>query len=112
VVRRRLGARRSEGARDGVDEALVAYLADRDVRTLRELGGLVTRLSATADLLAVPLDLPLARRELEGTAPLVAATPRLGVRLADGAIDSFFLDAEKIAWDGTDLADRLPEEYR
>ena len=107
VVRRRL----AEAGRP-IDEALVSYLADREVRSVRELTGLITRLAAAADLLAVPLDLPLARRELEGTAPLVAASPRVGVRLADGAHDAFFLDAEKVAWEWPTLSDRLPEEWR
>lgn len=107
IVRRRIG----EAGRP-IDEALVAYLGDREVRSVRELTGVITRLAAAADLLAVPLDLPLARRELEGTAPLVAAAPRRGVHLADGALDAFFLDAEKVAWEWPSLADRLPEEWR
>lgn len=94
------------------DSALVSYLADREARSVRELSGLITRLAAAADLLAVPLDLPLARRELDGVTALVAATPRAGVPLADGAHDAFFLDAEKVRWDWPDLGDRLVEEYR
>lgn len=92
--------------------ALVSYLADRDARSARELSGLITRLAAAADLLAVPLDLPLARRELDGVTAMIAATPRAGVPLADGAHDAFFLDAEKVRWDWPDLGDRLAEEYR
>jgi alkylhydroperoxidase family enzyme len=94
------------------DGALVSYLADRDARSARELGGIITRLAAAADLLAVPLDLPLARRELEGTASVVAATPRIGVPLADGAHDAFFLDEEKVRWEWPELSDRILEEWR
>lgn len=112
ALRERIVRRRLAEADRQVDDALVSYLADRDVRSVRELMGLVTRLAAAADLLAVPLDLPLARRELEGTTPLVAATPRVGVPLADGAHDAFFLDPEKVVWDWPDLADRVPEEWR
>jgi chromosomal replication initiation ATPase DnaA len=94
------------------DGALVSYLTDRDARSARELGGIITRLAAAADLLAVPLDLPLARRELEGTASVVAATPRIGVPLADGAHDAFFLDEEKVRWEWPELSDRILEEWR
>lgn len=94
------------------ETALASYLADRSARSVRELSGLITRLAAAADLLAVPLDLPLARRELDGVTSMIAATPRAGVPLADGAHDAFFLDAEKVRWDWPDLGDRLAEEYR
>jgi chromosomal replication initiation ATPase DnaA len=41
------------------DEAsLVSYLADREATSAREVSGVITRLAAAADLLAVPLDLP------------------------------------------------------
>jgi hypothetical protein len=94
------------------DATLVAYLADRDAKTVREIAGTITRLAAAADLLAVPLDVPLARRELEGVQRLVSATPRAGVPLADGAQDAFFLDGEKVRWDWPELGDRLAEEWR
>jgi chromosomal replication initiation ATPase DnaA len=112
ALRERVVRRWLADTRHGADPAVVAYLADRAVRSLRELAGLVTRLAAAADLLAVPLDLPLARRELEGVAPAVTAVPRLGRPLADGAHDAFFLDAEKVCWDWPELGDRLPEEWR
>jgi hypothetical protein len=73
---------------------------------------MITRLAAAADLLAVPLDLPLARRELEGVSRVAAATPRAGVPLREGAQDAFFLDAEKVLWDWPELGDRLHEELR
>jgi chromosomal replication initiator protein len=98
------------GHRD--DATLVSYLADREAVSAREVAGTITRLAAAADLLAVPLDLPLARRELEGVSRVVAATPRAGVPLRDGAQDAFFLDAEKVLWDWPDIGERLHEELR
>ncbi len=94
------------------DATLVSYLADREAPSARELAGVITRLAAAADLLAVPLDLPLARRELEGVTRVVAATPRAGVPMRDGSQDAFFLDAEKVLWDWPVLGDRLLEESR
>ncbi len=94
------------------EAALVSYLADREAESAREVAGMITRLAAAADLLAVPLDLPLARRELEGVSRVVAATPRAGVPLRDGAQDGFFLDHEKVLWDWPDIGDRLIEELR
>ncbi len=94
------------------DATLVSYLSDREAPSARELEGVITRLAAAADLLAVPLDLPLARRELEGVTRMVAATPRAGVPLRDGAQDAFFLDHEKILWDWPDAGDRLLEDFR
>ncbi len=98
------------GHRD--DATLVSYLADREASSAREISGVITRLAAAADLLAVPLDLPLARRELEGVSRVVAATPRVGIPLHDGAQDAFFLDHEKVLWDWPDIGDRLHEELR
>lgn len=112
TLRERLVRRWLAEAGHAPEAALVSYLADRDARNVRELAGLITRLAAAADLLAVPLDLPLARRELDGVTAMIAATPRAGVPLADGAHDGFFLDAEKVRWDWPDLGDRLVEEYR
>jgi chromosomal replication initiator protein len=94
------------------DATLVSYLSDREATSARELEGVITRLAAAADLLAVPLDLPLARRELEGVTRMVAATPRAGVPLREGAQDAFFLDHEKILWDWPDAGDRLLEDFR
>jgi chromosomal replication initiation ATPase DnaA len=112
ALRERLVRRWLVEAGHEADATLVAYLADRDAKTVREIAGTITRLAAAADLLAVPLDVPLARRELEGVQRLVSATPRAGVPLADGAQDAFFLDGEKVRWDWPELGDRLAEEWR
>ncbi len=91
-------------------QALVAVLADRDARSVREVVGLLTRLLAAADLAGGPLTLELAHRELgiarTDTAVSTARSP------GAGAIDDFFLDREKVIWDWPDLAGRLMEEYR
>jgi chromosomal replication initiator protein len=112
ALREKLARRWLEEAGQPADATLVSYLADRDVASIRELAGVITRLAAAADLLAVPLDLPLARRELEGVSRLVAATPRAGVPLADGTHDAFFLDSEKVLWEWPDLGERVLEEWR
>ncbi len=91
-------------------QALVAVLADRDARSVREVVGLLTRLLAAADLAGGPLTLELAQRELgiarTDTAVSTARSP------GAGAIDDFFLDREKVIWEWPDLAGRLMEEYR
>ncbi len=94
------------------DAGLVSYLADRDAGSARELVGVIKRLAAAADLLAVPLDLLLARRELEGATHVASVTPRAGIPLGDGAQDAFFLDHEKVLLDWPDIGDRLLEELR
>ncbi len=111
-LRERLVQRWLVEAGHTAEAALVSYLADREAASARELAGVITRLAAAADLLAVPLDLPLARRELEGVTRVAAATPRAGVPLGDGMQDAFFLDHEKVVWDWPDIGDRLLEELR
>ncbi|MBL0171896.1 MAG: ATP-binding protein [Gemmatimonadaceae bacterium] len=91
-------------------QALVALLADRDARSVRELVGLMTRLQAAAEMGGRPLTLELAQRELgvartEGTMFTARAH-------AAGALDDFFLDREKVIWAWPDLGGRLIEEYR
>lgn len=111
-LRERLVQRWLVEAGHTADATLVSYLADREASSAREISGVITRLAAAADLLAVPLDLPLARRELEGVTRVVAATPRAGVPMRDGSQDEFFLDNEKVIWDWPVLGDRLLEEFR
>jgi chromosomal replication initiation ATPase DnaA len=91
-------------------QALVALLADRDARSVRELVGLMTRLMAAADVAGRPLTLDIAQREL-GIARTDATM--FTVRAHDtGTIDDFFLDREKVIWEWPDLGGRLIEEYR
>lgn len=91
-------------------QALVALLADRDVSNVRELGGLLTRLIAAAEMGSRPLTLELAQRELGlARADVTVFAPRAPVT---GALDDFFLDREKVMWEWPDLAGRVIEEYR
>lgn len=90
-------------------QALVNWLADREVTSVRELSGTITRLSAAADLLGASLTLEIAKRELEGAS---APTPVPAMHAESGALDDFFLDAEKVVWEWPDLSGRLIEDLR
>ena len=89
-------------------EALLNYLADRPVSSVREIFGIVNRLVAAADIAAMPLLLNVAKMELEGSAPPPTAP---GVK-GSGAGDMFFLDDEKVVWHLADLGSRLIEDPR
>ncbi len=91
-------------------QGLVALLADRDARSVRELVGLMTRLLAVADLSGQPLTLELAQREL-GVARTTRTTFTLRGQDA-GALDDFYFDREKTIWEWPDIGGRLIEEYR
>jgi chromosomal replication initiator protein len=90
------------------DEALLPYLAERPVSSVRELIGVVHRLQALAETRGEGLTLALARQELEPAGAAVQAPPAT-VRQA---ADVFFLDDEKIVWEWPDVAGRLVEELR
>ncbi len=110
AMRQRLIARwLLESGHDPI-QALVNWLADRDVSSVRELGGIITRLSAAADVQGVSLTLDIARRELEGVATVAAPTPPL--RAEPHGQDNFFMDAEKVMWEWPDLSGRVIEELR
>jgi chromosomal replication initiator protein len=89
---------------------LVNWLADREATNVRELAGIVTRLTAAADLHHTVLTLELARRELDGVA--TPAAPVSSMRLANGEVDDFFTDPEKMIWEWPDLSGRLVEDLR
>ena len=91
-----------------VDPALLQYLAERPVSSVRELIGVVNRLQATAESKGEGLTLALARAELEPAGAAVQTAPAT-VRQA---ADVFFLDDEKIVWEWPDVAGRLVEELR
>jgi chromosomal replication initiator protein len=90
------------------DTALLQYLAERPVSSVRELIGVVHRLQALAETKGEALSLALARKELEPAGATVQAPPTM-VRQA---ADVFFLDDEKIVWEWPDVAGRLVEELR
>jgi chromosomal replication initiator protein DnaA len=91
-----------------VDTALLQYLAERPVSSVRELIGVVNRLQALAETKGDGLTIALARTELEPAGATVQAAPAT-VRQA---ADVFFLDDEKIVWEWPDVAGRLVEEMR
>ena len=89
-----------------VDPALLQYLAERPVSSVRELIGVVHRLQAACVNRGEPLTLAAARQELEPAGAAVIAPPTM-VRQA---ADVFFLDDEKIVWEWPDVGSRLVEE--
>jgi chromosomal replication initiator protein DnaA len=91
-------------------DALLNYLADRPVSSVREIFGIVNRLVAAADIAAMPLLLNVAKMELEGTAPPLTAPEAKAA--GSGAGDTFFLDDEKIVWHLPDPGSRLIEDPR
>ena len=91
-----------------VDPALLQYLAERQVTSVRELIGIVHRLQAAAESRGEPLTLAAARQELEPSGTAVGASPPT-VRQA---ADVFFLDDEKIVWEWPDVVGRLVEDLR
>ena len=110
AMRQRLIARwLLESGHDPI-QVLVNWLADRDVSSVRELAGILTRLTAMADVQGTSLTLDIARRELEGAASAPAAAPARRVEPRDR--DGFFMDTEKVMWEWPDLSGRVIEELR
>ena len=108
ALRERLYARFLSEVDPAPEAGLLAFLAERNAASVREIIGTVNRLVAAADLAGVPLTVELARTELEtpGSAPAPAPA-------ASGAgIDAFFLDDEKVVWDWPDVGGRAIEELR
>ncbi len=117
ALRERLAHRWLLEAGQEPSQALVAFLADRDVASARELGGLLTRLLAAAECAQRPLTLDLAQSELG--VPRVAMAMHGPTKLSrtptdhgDSRPDDSFLDREKVIWDWPDLSGRLIEELR
>jgi chromosomal replication initiator protein len=107
ALREKLFARHLADAGE-VDPALLQYLAERQVTSVRELVGVVHRLQAAAESRGEPLTLAAARQELEPSGTAVGASPPT-VRQA---ADVFFLDDEKIVWEWPDVVGRLVEDLR
>lgn len=107
-LRERLYARYLSSRDGGDDPALIAYLAEAAVGSVREIVGVVHRLVAAAEIAGVPLSLSLARAELagEGSAPAPAPTT------LRSPVDIFFLDDEKVVWDWPDVSARVIEDLR
>jgi chromosomal replication initiator protein len=85
--------------------AVVSYLADRQATSVREVIGIVNRVTAAADIAGSSLTLVVAKNELDPGAGAQGA-PEMG------SADTFFLDDEKIIWHLADLTPRLIEEPR
>jgi chromosomal replication initiator protein len=86
---------------------MLGYLAERPVASVREIIGTANRIVASAEVKAVPVTTGFIRAELE---PDVQDASRAAALRT--AVDSFFLDREKIVWQWADSASRLIEELR
>jgi chromosomal replication initiation ATPase DnaA len=107
-LREKLFSRFLADARLGASPEVLAFLADRQATSVRELIGTVHRLTAVAEASGAPLSLELAQQVLEPTGASPGAPPT-SVRQA---ADVFFLDDEKIVWEWPDVGGRLVEELR
>jgi len=94
------------------DAALLDYLADRPVDSVRSLVPVLQRVVGAAAAQDVPLTAGLARDVLEGQ-PREARRSG-GVRTSGIVVSSLggVKSREKMVWDWPDVADRLIEEYR
>jgi hypothetical protein len=93
------------------DAALVDYLVDRPVESVRNLGALVQRVAEAAAAQDVAFSAGLAREVLEG-AP--APRPTKGLRTSGIVVSSAggVRSREKMVWDWPAAADRVIEELR
>jgi chromosomal replication initiation ATPase DnaA len=107
ALREKLFARYLVQAEVEPDAALLGYLAERTVASVREIAGTVHRLVAAADVAGVTVTVELAERELDGPGA-VRVPPPAAVR----AVDEFFLDDEKVIWDWPEVGGRVIEEWR
>jgi len=94
------------------DAALLDYLADRPVDSVRSLVPVLQRVVSAAAAQDVPLTAGLAREVLEGQ-PREARRSG-GLRTSGIVVSSLggVKSREKMVWDWPDVADRLIEEYR
>jgi chromosomal replication initiator protein len=88
------------------EPALVMYLADRPVASVREIAGTIQRLMATAEVAGAAVSLDLAHNELDGPGSARVPAPK------EMAVDAFFLDDEKVIWDWPEMSGRVIEEWR
>jgi chromosomal replication initiator protein len=107
VLREKLYGRYLGEVAGGDDAALLGYLAERPVASVRELIGVVHRLQAAVETTGQSLTLAAARQELEP-----AGTQSTAPTMVRQAADVFFLDDEKIVWEWPDVVGRLVEELR
>ena len=100
-----------KGQRVSAEAALLDYLVDRPVESVRNLSALVQRVVETAAAQDVPVSAGLAREVLEG-----APAPRrtLGARTSGIVVSSAggVRSREKMVWDWPAAADRVLEDLR
>jgi chromosomal replication initiator protein len=97
------------------DAALIDYLADRPVDSIRTLVSLAQRVIATAAERAVPVTAALAREVLAGAGPERGAARRTGGLRTSGLVVSTaggIRSREKIVWDWPDQTERILEDLR
>jgi chromosomal replication initiation ATPase DnaA len=95
------------------DAALLDYIADRPMDSVRSLSGVVQRLVSAAAAEDQPLNAGLAREVLEGQ-PVEAGRRTAGFRTSGLVVSSLggIRSREKMVWDWPDVADRIVEELR
>jgi chromosomal replication initiator protein len=95
------------------DDAMLDYLADRPVDSVRSLIGLVQRVMSAAVAEDLPLSAGLARDVLEGQ-PVEPARASGGLRTSGLIVSSLggIRSREKMAWDWPDPTDRMIEDLR
>jgi hypothetical protein len=95
------------------DAALLDYLADRPVDSVRSLIGVLQRVTSAAAGEDQPLSASLAREVLEGP-PVEPARAAGGLRTAGLIVSSMggIRSREKMAWDWPAPADRMIEDLR
>ncbi len=115
VLRERLLHRWLTEAGAEPTQALIALLADQEVSSVRELGGLFTRVVASSDLQGFSISVESAQRAL-GMEPVRqprSVTSAQALHAATGGqLDDYFLDREKTIWDWPDIGGRVIEELR
>jgi chromosomal replication initiator protein len=95
------------------DAALLDYLADRPVDSVRSLIGVLQRVTSAAAAQDQPLSPGLAREVLEGQ-PVEPARGSTGLRTSGLIVSSMggIRSREKMAWDWPDPVDRMIEDLR
>ncbi|MGH7754509.1 MAG: DnaA ATPase domain-containing protein, partial [Gemmatimonadales bacterium] len=96
------------------DTALLDYLADRPVDSVRALTGLVQRVAEAAESRGVPANAGLARDVLEGRVSRASGQRRTGGLRTSGIVVSVaggLRSREKVLWEWPDPNDRVIEEW-
>ena len=113
-VRRGVAERLLVQLQQRADAALLDYLADRPVDSVRTLATMVQRVAGAATTKEQPLTAGLAREELEGQAPAGERRRTSGFRTSGIVVSSAggVRSREKMVWDWPEPSDRVVEESR